>query len=347
MYSFRMSFCTVPRELAACPRPASCATAMYSASRIAAVALIVIEVETFVQVDSVEQPLHVFDANRSPRRLCRLRPAQADGPSPDPICVGRSNATLRARRALAQQIFVALVRLLGVAHAGVLPHRPQPAAIHGRLHAAGVRKLSGLAQLRRVVEAFHLSRTVNQFYGNVGSCACVRNCGFLFGGCFLRRYVGHERPSLISKIRQTSVTLPARAPRERLFRGWRGRWLHPARPPERTHAKPGKEQCEHARYIHPAHLRLSGQVFLVFPPARAPTNRGKYQEEKTRSLPATKYGSLCGPTSPLPTALTPLPSVLCCGLSDSARTAPPTPVPPPICPAALDLGRFSRASLKP
>ena len=39
-------------------------------------------------------------------------------------------------RPLRQQIFVALVRFVGVAHARVLPHGPQTPAIHRRLHAA-------------------------------------------------------------------------------------------------------------------------------------------------------------------------------------------------------------------
>ena len=54
----------------------------------------------------------------------------------------------QAADALREQIAVARVRLRGRAEPGVLPHRPQPAAVHRRLDAAGERKLARQAELR-------------------------------------------------------------------------------------------------------------------------------------------------------------------------------------------------------
>ena len=53
----------------------------------------------------------------------------------------------QAADALREQIAVARVRLGGRPEAGVLPHRPQPAAVHRRLDAAGERKLAGEAEV--------------------------------------------------------------------------------------------------------------------------------------------------------------------------------------------------------
>ena len=52
-----------------------------------------------------------------------------------------------AADALRQQIPIARVRFLGRCEARVLPHRPQPAAIHGRVDPARERELSGEAKL--------------------------------------------------------------------------------------------------------------------------------------------------------------------------------------------------------
>ena len=59
----------------------------------------------------------------------------------------------QAADALREQIAVARVRFRGGAEAGVLPHRPQPAAIHRRLDAARERKLAGEAELAGRVPA--------------------------------------------------------------------------------------------------------------------------------------------------------------------------------------------------
>ena len=60
MYSFSMSFCMVPESRRICPLAAS-PPATYSDSKIAAVELMVIDVEIFVQIDAIEQALHVGD----------------------------------------------------------------------------------------------------------------------------------------------------------------------------------------------------------------------------------------------------------------------------------------------
>ena len=55
------------------------------------------------------------------------------------------------RGAVCQQIFVALIGFFGVAHAGILAHGPEAAAVHGGLHAAGVREIAGIAEIAIVV----------------------------------------------------------------------------------------------------------------------------------------------------------------------------------------------------
>ena len=57
-YSFRMSAWIVPDSLSR-SRPRFCASATYIASRIHALGLIVSDTEIFVEVDAVEQVLHV------------------------------------------------------------------------------------------------------------------------------------------------------------------------------------------------------------------------------------------------------------------------------------------------
>ena len=52
---------------------------------------------------------------------------------------------------LLEQELVAAVGLLSVGEAGVLAHRPEPAAVHGGLDAPGVRVLAGVAKLLVVV----------------------------------------------------------------------------------------------------------------------------------------------------------------------------------------------------
>ncbi len=54
----------------------------------------------------------------------------------------------------AEEVVVALVGFLGRAEAGILAHGPEPAAVHGRLHAAGIGVLAGEAELLRIAGLF-------------------------------------------------------------------------------------------------------------------------------------------------------------------------------------------------
>src|SRR5581483_3948380 len=56
------------------------------------------------------------------------------------------------RLPLREQVPEALVRLLGRAEARELPHRPQPAPVHGRVHAARERELTRKAEIAPVVD---------------------------------------------------------------------------------------------------------------------------------------------------------------------------------------------------
>ena len=64
----------------------------------------------------------------------------------------------QAADALREQIAIARVRLRGRSEAGVLPHRPQPAAVHRRLDAAREREFAGEAEFRRRVPAGEIVR---------------------------------------------------------------------------------------------------------------------------------------------------------------------------------------------
>ena len=140
-----MSFWIVPDSVASgtCCR---FATAMYSASRMTAVALIVIDVETSSSGMPSNSARHVVDrvdghadladfalGERMVGVVAHLRrQIERDAQSVD---------------ALGEQVAVAGVRLGGGAEPGVLAHRPQPAAVHGRLDAAREGKLAGQPEL--------------------------------------------------------------------------------------------------------------------------------------------------------------------------------------------------------
>ena len=117
MYSFRMSFWIVPLR-ASNGTPCFSATARYMARRTAAGALIVIEVETDVERDPVEQHLHVGEridrhalAPHLPlrQRIVRILPHQGRQ-----IERGRQPSL-----SVVEQVFESLV--------GVHPPMPKPA----------------------------------------------------------------------------------------------------------------------------------------------------------------------------------------------------------------------------
>ena len=101
-----------------------------------------------IERDAVEQRRHVLDrvdrdadpadfarGERMVRVVAHLR-RQIEGDA-------------QAADALREQIAVARVRFGGGAEPGVLPHRPQPAAVHRRLDAARERELAREVRARR------------------------------------------------------------------------------------------------------------------------------------------------------------------------------------------------------
>ena len=104
-----------------------------------AVALIVIDVETLLERNTREERFHVG------QRIDRDADA-ADFALRERVIGVVAHLRRQIERhaqagdALRQQIAVALVRLGGRAESRILPHRPQPAAVHRRLDAARERK---------------------------------------------------------------------------------------------------------------------------------------------------------------------------------------------------------------
>ena len=99
-----------------------------------------------VQRDAVEEDLHVGQRVDGDADLADF--ALAHGGVRVVAHLGRQVKGHReAGLAGGEQVFVALVGFLGGAETGVLAHGPEAAAVHGRLHAAGVRILAGETQL--------------------------------------------------------------------------------------------------------------------------------------------------------------------------------------------------------
>jgi hypothetical protein len=126
---------------------------MYMASRVEAVALIVIEVETWSRgIPSrrayMSSTLSIF--TERPRRIrveAHLRrKIERDGES------GLTGF---------EEMLESLVRALRATESGVLAHRPQATAIHRRLDPAGVRPVAWIPQLGAVIEL----RIVGTVYG--------------------------------------------------------------------------------------------------------------------------------------------------------------------------------------
>ena len=138
MYSLRMSFWTVPpRRLAR--DAARSATATYIASRMGAVALMVIEVVTLAQRQVVEQDLHVIDGadgHADPTDLA----GRELGVGVVAHLGGQVEGHRQAGLALVEQVPEALVGLRRGGEAGVLAHGP--AAVPGT-SSAGRRACRG------------------------------------------------------------------------------------------------------------------------------------------------------------------------------------------------------------
>ena len=130
------------------PPPRRCTSRAASA----AVALIVIDVDTRVERQPVEQRVHVLDrVDRDADAPDLAERARRIGVDAHLRRAGRTRPRARSARRRAgawKRSFVSARR----AEAGVLAHRPQPAAVHRRLHAARERKAAGIAEVARVVD---------------------------------------------------------------------------------------------------------------------------------------------------------------------------------------------------
>ena len=114
---------------------------------MAAGALMVIDVETLIERDSVEEGLEVGQGVDRHAHLADLALAKRMvGVEAD--LRGKVERDAQSGRALREQIAVALVGFLGGGIAGIFPHGPEPTAIHGRMGAAGEGELAGKPQLR-------------------------------------------------------------------------------------------------------------------------------------------------------------------------------------------------------
>ena len=147
MNSLRMSFWIVPESVCQ-SAPCFSATTRYIAKIIAAGELIVIDVvmsPSGMPSKSVSMSASDVDADAAlphlaeRQRVVRVAAHQRRQIERDaqPGAAGR------------EQRLVALVGLLGRAEPGELPHRPELAAVAGRVDAARVRKLARVAEVAR------------------------------------------------------------------------------------------------------------------------------------------------------------------------------------------------------
>jgi hypothetical protein len=122
------------------------------ASRIHAVGLMVSETEIFLEVDALEQFLHVGQRVDGDAFAADLAVAHRvvgvvahEG--------GHVEVGGEPRLALLDQVLEALVGVLAGAEAGDLAHGPQPAAVHGGIGAAGEGIAPGQADVGEGVSA--------------------------------------------------------------------------------------------------------------------------------------------------------------------------------------------------
>ncbi len=117
------------------------------------------------EIDAVEQRLHVGERRDVDAALAHLAARQlVVGVAPHQRRQVEGDA--QARAAGRQQPPVSLVGLLRRPEPGKLPHRPELAAIAGRVDAARIRKLPGIAQIARVVEGVDALRGVEDVAGH-------------------------------------------------------------------------------------------------------------------------------------------------------------------------------------
>ena len=166
MYSLSTSFCTVPESLRM-SAPWRRATADIERQQNRGRGVDGHRGGNLGQFDAVEKALHVFDGIDGHADFSdfpdgqRMVGIQAD-------LRGQIEGDGEPGGAVGQQIFVALVGFLGVAHAGVLAHGPEPSAVHGGLHAAGERIFAGIADFAVLVPDF---RDRRECRGGGSECA--------------------------------------------------------------------------------------------------------------------------------------------------------------------------------
>ena len=73
----------------------------------------------------------------------------------------------QARSAVGQQVLVTFVGFFGVAHAGVLAHRPEASAIHGWLDTTGEGILARVSDIRFRILIFEVSGRIKRMNRNV------------------------------------------------------------------------------------------------------------------------------------------------------------------------------------
>ena len=154
MNSLRMSFWIVPDSFFQ-SAPCFSATTRYIAKIIGAGELIVIDVVILAERDPLEEPFHVGERHDADAALphfaerqlvIRVAPHQ------------RRQVERHAQPGPArlQQRLVALVGFFGRPEPGELPHRPQLAAVAGRMDAARVGELARVVELAGVVESLEI-----------------------------------------------------------------------------------------------------------------------------------------------------------------------------------------------
>ncbi len=112
-----------------------------------------------LEIDAREQPLHVFDGiDRHPDLTHLAQRHGIVGVIAD--LSGQVECHRQPRRAVSQQELVSLVRFFRIPHSRILPHGPEAAAVHRRLHPAGERELAGRAQISPIIEPRQVLRRV-------------------------------------------------------------------------------------------------------------------------------------------------------------------------------------------
>ena len=166
MNSLRMSFWIVPESVFQ-SAPCCSATTRYIAKIIAAGELIVIDV--------------VMSASEMPSKSVSMSASDVDVDAALPhfaerqLVIGIASHQRRQVEGDAQpgaaggeQRLVALVGLLRRAEPGELPHRPELAAVAGRVNAARVGKLARVADVAAVVDALQILGGVEALDGPAG-----------------------------------------------------------------------------------------------------------------------------------------------------------------------------------